>query len=274
MKSIIWLASYPKSGNTWLRVFLSNYIHNRDQPVPINQVHKFGIGDAIARTYRIVSKGAFDPAIPQHSIQWRDAVLRGIVSNKADVNFVKTHNENGTAFGTRLIPRQYTRSAIYILRNPMDMVVSYASHYGQTLDQAIESAGRTDNVLVGRGENAYQFLGNWSNHVLGWSKARDFPVLTLRYEDMLADAQSSFTKIVKHIGLPLDQARLERSIRFSSFDELRQQEDDKGFIENSENQDRFFRSGSSGQWETALNADQIARMRKTHGVVMKRFGYL
>ncbi len=274
MKSIIWLASYPKSGNTWLRIFLANYIYNRDHPVPINQIHKLGIGDAIAQTYRMVSKGAFDPANPQSTTEWRDAVLRGIVGNKADVNFVKTHNENGTAFGTRLIPRQYSRSAIYILRNPLDMVISYASHYGQTQDEAIESVSRSDNVLVGHSENAFQFLGNWSNHVLGWSRSKDFPVLTLRYEDMTTDPHSAFTKAIEHIGLPLDPDVLDRAIRFASFDEVRKQEDKDGFIENSTNQERFFRSGQSGQWKDVLTPAQIETMQKTHGTVMKRYNYL
>lgn len=274
MKSIIWLASYPKSGNTWLRIFLANYILNQPEPVPINQVHRIGIGDAIAKTYRMVAKTPFDPADPQQCVALRDGVLRGIVNNKADVNFVKTHNENGSAFGTKLIPRAYTKSAIYVLRNPLDMIVSYASHYGQSMDMAIESARRSDNVLVGHGENAFQFLGNWSNHVLGWTKARDFPVLTIRYEDMKADPQKAFGKVIKHIGLPLDQEKLDRSIRFSSFDELRKQEDKTGFIENSDNQARFFRSGKSEQWKDAMTPEQIETVKKDHARVMKRYKYL
>ncbi len=274
MKSIVWLASYPKSGNTWLRIFLANYIFNKPEPVPINQVHHLGIGDAIAKTYRMVSKGQFDVTDPRSTMAWRELVLRGIVGNKANVNFVKTHNENGSAFGGRLIPKTFSRSAIYILRNPLDMVISYASHYGQTIDEAIEASSRSDNVLVGHGENAFQFLGNWSNHVVGWARAKDFPVLTLRYEDMKADPHKAFSKAVRHIGLPMDEELLDRAIRFSSFDEVRKQEDADGFVENSENQQRFFRSGQSGQWQSVLSDEQIDRMRKVHGTVMKRYNYL
>ncbi|MEO1492476.1 MAG: sulfotransferase domain-containing protein [Pseudomonadota bacterium] len=274
MKSIVWLASYPKSGNTWFRIFLANYIFNQPQPVPINQVHRLGIGDGVAKTYRMVSKGQFDAGDPRSTMAWRDKVLRGIISNGANINFVKTHNENGSAFGARLIPKQFTRSAVYILRDPRDMVISYASHYGVTVDQAIEASTRADNVLPGRGENAFQFLGNWSNHVLGWGRSKDFPVLTLRYEDLKADPHAAFTKAIKHIGLTLDDELLDRSIRFSSFDEVRKQEDQNGFVENSENQQRFFRSGESGQWQSTLSEAQVDTIRKAHGKVMKRYDYL
>ena len=273
-KSIIWLASYPKSGNTWLRVFLANYIFDTGKPVPINQVHRLGIGDSIAKAYAMVAKGPYDPTDLKLNLGLRYKMLRGIVANKADVNFVKTHNEKGAAFGVELIPKQYSRSAIYILRNPLDMIISFSSHYGVSIDQTIESIGRRDHVLPGGKSNTHQFLGSWSAHVLNWTRTREFPVLALRYEDMQSDPHTTFSKAVSHIGLPVDADKLDRAIRFSSFDALRKQEDAGGFIENSENQDRFFRSGQSGQWEGALTDDQIDRVRSDHRRVMKQFGYL
>jgi hypothetical protein len=274
MKSIVWLASYPKSGNTWLRAFLANYIFKTPEPVPINKVHNLGFGDAIANMYRKVSRGAFVGTDPRSTAKWRDHVLQAIVANKAHVNFVKSHNENGSAFGTRLIPKQLTRSSVYILRNPLDMIISYASHYGQEIDEAIAATSNGSNVLVGAGPNAFQFLGRWSNHVVGWTQTKDFPVLALRYEDLQEDPHDAFARVVSHIGLPLDEDLLDRSIRFASFDELRKQENKGGFIENSEKQERFFRSGKSGQWQDVLSDDQVERVQRAHGKVMRRYGYL
>ena len=273
MKSIVWLASYPKSGNTWLRVFLANYIYNAEKPVPINQVHRVGIGDSNSKAYRMVFKGPFDPTDPLQGVRVRPAVLQGIVNNKADINLVKTHCENTSAFGVTLIPPELTRSAIYIIRNPLDMIVSYASHYGNTIDEAIEGIGRKDNTLPGIDETVYQYLGTWSNHVIGWAKARKFPVLVLRYEDMLKDPHEAFDRAVHHIGLPIDQDRLERSVRFSDFKVMQEQELNTGFVENSDNQQRFFRSGKADQWKTTLTENQIAQIRQDHGRVMKKFGY-
>ncbi len=274
MKSIVWLASYPKSGNTWLRAFLANYVRNSDEPVPINKFHHLGIGDSNANAYRMVSKEPFDGNNPVQCAKLRNAVLRGIVNNKADVNFVKTHNENGFAFGVKLIPPEVTRSAIYIMRNPLDMILSYASHYALSVDEAIFAAGSKEHSIPGGVENAYQFLGNWSNHVVGWTKARKFKVLTLRYEDMLADPHDAFARVIHNIGLPDEPDRLERAVRFSDFKLLSAQENKAKFIENSENQKRFFRKGTSGQWKAELTSDQIDEITKAHGSVMKKYGYL
>ncbi len=273
MKSIVWLASYPKSGNTWLRVFLANYIINSDKPVPINDVHKIGIGDSNSKAYQMVMKKQFDPTNPQLCAKVRPAVLQGIVNNKADVNLVKTHNENGAAFGTRLVPPELTRSAIYIMRNPLDMILSYANHYNMTIDAAIEGIARKSNTLRGGGESAFQFLGTWSNHVIGWTKARKFPVLTLRYEDMLANPDEEFARVIEHLGLPIDLERLDRSVKFSEFKELQKQEDETNFVEKSDTQERFFRSGTSGQWKNELTQEQVDQIIRDHGRVMKKYGY-
>jgi len=273
MKSIVWLASYPKSGNTWLRVFLANYIYNSEKPVPINQIHRVGIGDSNSKAYRMVTKEVLDPTNPMQGARIRPAVLQAIVNNKADINLVKTHCENAIAYGVKLIPPELTRSAVYIMRNPLDMIVSYASHYGNTIDEAIEGIARKDNSLLGGGDTVYQYLGTWSNHVIGWSKARKFPVLMLRYEDMLKDPHEAFDRVIHHIGLPIDRDRLERSVRFSDFKLLQEQEKKTSFVENSDNQDLFFRSGKSEQWKTELNEDQVAQILQDHGRVMKKFGY-
>ncbi|MBS9718365.1 sulfotransferase domain-containing protein [Pseudohalocynthiibacter aestuariivivens] len=274
MKSIVWLASYPKSGNTWLRAFLGNYIFDRDEPIPINKLHRIGMGDASANAYQMVSKTPFDGDDPQQSAHLRHAVLQGIVNNKADVNLVKTHNENGMAFGVQLMPPKFTRAAVYIMRNPLDMIVSYASHYGLPMDKAIFTTSSNQNALKGGKENAYQFLGSWSNHVVGWTREKKFPVLTIRYEDMKKDPHGTFDRVIKHVGLPDGKERLEKAIRFSDFKTLSKQETESGFIENSRNQERFFRKGKTDQWKTELTQEQVDQMIRYHGRVMKKFGYL
>ena len=274
MKSIVWLASYPKSGNTWMRAFLANYIYNRDEPVPINQIHRLGMGDASANAYQMVSKVPFDGNNPQQSAHLRHAVLQGIVNNKANVNLIKTHSENGMAYGVKLIPPKFTRSAVYIMRNPLDMILSYASQFGLPMEKAIFTTSSNQNALNGGEINSYQFLGSWSNHVVGWTKERKFPVLTVRYEDMLDDPHTVFEKVIRHVGLPEGKERLEKAIEFSEFKNLQKQETQSGFIENSKKQERFFRKGKTGQWKKELTPEQIEQMIKYHGRVMEKYGYL
>jgi hypothetical protein len=281
-KSIVWLASYPKSGNTWTRIFLANYLFNRTAPMPINQVHRMGMGDSIEKMYRMVAArpssgsagGNFDIADYRRTLSLRGKVLEGIVNNDADVNFVKAHNRRAKAFGVELIPPGLTRSAIYILRNPLDMVLSYARQYGHTQEFAAAAIGRPDNSIAGANGTVAQFLGAWSEHVLSWTRCRAFPVLALRYEDMQADPDAAFTRVLEHIGVPPDPERVARAVQFSSFGELRKQEEATGFIERSPNSDRFFHSGGSGHWRDELVPEAAARIRADHADVMREYGYL
>ena len=272
-KSIVWLASYPKSGNTWLRLFLANYLLNRETPLPINEVQRIGLGDALEPAYRAVAGRPFDVADPRQSLALRPRVLERIVANGAAVNFLKTHNCRAKAFGVELIPPQLTRSAIYIVRNPLDMVLSYARHYGHTPEFAAVAIGRSDNAVAGGGGTVAQYLGSWSDHVRGWAHCRDFPVLVLRYEDMTADPEAAFAGALEHIGVPVDADRLARAVRFSSFEELSRQEETGGFIERSAHGGRFFHSGRAGAWREALPAEAAERIRREHGRVMREFGY-
>jgi len=281
-KNIVWLASYPKSGNTWTRIFLANYLFNRTTPMPINQVHRMGMGDSIEKMYRMVAArsssgfagGNFDIADYRRTLSLRGKVLEGIVNNDADVNFVKTHNHRAKAFGVELITPGLTRSAIYILRNPLDMVLSYARQYGHTQEFAAAAIGRPDNSITGANGTVAQFLGAWSDHVLSWTRCRAFPVLALRYEDMQADPDAAFTRVLEHIGVPPDPERVARAVQFSSFGELRKQEEATGFVERSPNSDRFFHSGGSGQWREELVPEAVERISADHAAVMREYGYL
>jgi len=273
-KSIVWLASYPKSGNTWTRIFLANYLLNRQTPMPINQVHQLGMGDAVARTYTLVARLPVDTTDPAETLKLRPAVLRGIVANNADVNLVKTHNIRSFAMGTELIPAPMTRAAVYILRNPLDVVLSYQRHFGGTLEQTVELFGRSDHAVSGDASNVPQFLGSWSEHVRSWTEKPRFPTLVLRYEDLQSDPAPAFRRLVELLGMPVDEERLARAIRFSSFDEVSRQESEKSFVEKSPHAERFFHSGTSGQWEEALPPDLADRIRRDHRKTMKAHGYL
>ena len=273
-KSIVWMASYPKSGNTWARIFLANYLANAREPVPINKAHGIAMGDSITKTYRMVAGGPIDVTDIDRTLQLRPAVLRGIVANNADVNLVKTHNARVVARGVPLIPEEVTRSALYILRNPLDMVLSYARHYGISHEKAVEYVSHPDNANPGDELTVTQFMRSWSAHVRSWTSASAYPVLVLRYEDMLADPKATFAKVVEHLGMPLDAERLDRAILFSSFKELSEQEKRQGFIEKSERAERFFARGETDQWKTDLAPRLVKRMKHAHRKVMKQFGYL
>lgn len=274
LDNIAWLASYPKSGNTWTRAFLINYLLNPAQPVPINQIHRLGMGDAVVKSYAMMANGPFDPRDPNQSLELRPKVIDAIARNQADLNFVKTHNMNDQAFGTPLIDRKYTKCAIYIIRNPLDMVLSYARHYGRSIDATVEGIGRPDNVIEGSVQNVRMYLGSWSDHVRSWADCPDFPVHVIRYEDMASSPEEAFRGVLEFLNIPLDEERLSRAIRHSSFDELSKQERETGFIERSNNNATFFHTGRTGQWKRDLATEQADQIVSDHRKVMKRFGYI
>jgi len=273
-KNIVWLASYPKSGNTWTRIFLANYLFNRHEPMPINQVHRLGMGDSIAKTYAMVAGRPVDSGDHRAVLALRPKVLAGITANGADVNFVKTHNIRDFAMGVELIPPTLTRSAVYILRDPLDLVISFARHYGHTPEQTAEAIARDDHVINGDASTVPQYLGTWSRHVKSWTKRPPFPVLVLRYEDLQADPEAGFARLLEHIGVPVDAERLTRAVRFSSFDEVSAQEGRSGFVERSPHAERFFARGEVGQWRDALPPQTVERIRRDHGPTMRAHGYL
>jgi len=273
-KSIVWLASYPKSGNTWTRIFLSNYFANEDKPLSVNDVDKFGFGDSASVMYRKIAGGPVDVHNKRQVLGWRDPLLKAIAGNGATINFVKTHNANCSAFGVHMIPAELTRSAIYILRNPCDVVLSFARHFGTTHEGAVEVMARDDHVTDSNENQVTQFLGSWSGHVASWAAETRFPVLIVRYEDMLSNPERSFAAILRHMGAPVDESRLEKAVRFSSFDEVSRQEEEGGFKETSELSERFFVSGKAGTWQSELAPDLAKKIRKQHHKIMKKHGYL
>ena len=274
-KSVLWLASYPKSGNTWVRLFLLNYLMNRPEPIPINQAHRLGASDASFALYqRISGDRTLRPDDTEKILRLRPAMIENHAANGADVNFMKTHCHNGRWGAMPLIPPQCTRGAIYVIRNPLDIVPSYADHYGVSLERAIEQIGNPDNAALAGRSVTSQFLGDWTKHVRSWTREKRFPVCTVRYEDLHADPADTFGRVLDFVGAPGDDARRDRAIAAASFGELRKQEDTTGFIEKGDRGTRFFRQGRAGGWRDVLSPDLVQAVCDRHGPMMEKFGYL
>lgn len=273
LRTLVWLASYPKSGNTWLRAFLANYFIAGPGPVPIDQMRQISSGDSSAPSY--AELGRCDPArlAPRQVAALRQQHLERIAGN-APVNFVKTHCINCKVGPLPLIPARLSRAAVYIIRDPRDMVLSYADHFGLDAAGAVAAIASGQNYIPANPKTVLQWLGNWSEHVRSWTRTRDFPVLTLRYEDMLNDPAAAFLKVLKLIDAPVDRTALDQAVAHSSFGALAAQEAATGFREKGPAQERFFRKGTSGHWRELLDAPLAERIAADHGVVMRRHGYL
>ncbi len=276
--SVIWLASYPKSGNTWLRAFLSNYQSTEDQPVSINTLS----GRSIAVERKVFDEllGISSSDLRMDEIAYYRPLFNTLLA--ADCKppcFIKIHDAyQYNAEGAALFPKQAMDGVIYIIRNPLDLAVSFAHHGQKNLDEIIALMSNRFYTLFDNPDKLYyqlpQTLDTWSNHVLSWLDEPDLRILTIRYEDMLSQSATTFRKVVRFSALPIDNKRINLAIKFSQFDRLQLQERQQPFSEKSPTAPSFFRQGKVGEWHKHLSISQVQRLLDTHHEVMARFGYL
>ncbi len=277
MSGIYWLASYPKSGNTWFRAFMRNLLANSDHPVSINELNTGSIASSRGWIDEVLG---FDSAeLTHHEIDQLRPQIYDWSLQTDEIGHHKIHDaytytqDNRPLFGGAAI-----LGALYLLRNPLDVAPSYANHNHSSIDATIKNMGdRNHGLATSRKKLNYQIrqkLPTWSEHVLSWVDNPDITVEIIRYEDMLARPEETFTRAARFLQLPDDPEQIARAIRFSDFKELSSQEKKNTFKEKPPKTDFFFRQGKSGDWRDKLTAPQIEQIIADHGEVMQRFGYL
>lgn len=274
MGNIVWLASYPKSGNTWLRAFLANLIANRTQPVALDELSRYGDLEASPERFSELAGCASTELNPAQISELRPRVHSAIAAAAPKTVFVKTHNLAGMQDGYPLHNPAVSAGAIYVVRNPLDVTISMSHHFGISLDEAImylgnEAAATENNELF-----VTEILGSWSRHVKSWSEFDNDRILVLRYEDLLEKPAKGFGKVARLVGLGTDRSRIERAVRHASFNALAAMERRHGFVEVPIKSQRFFRAGRANQWRDVLSREQVGRIIADHREQMARWRYL
>lgn len=268
MKRIYWLASYPKSGNTWVRAFLSAY-HN-DGAVDINRL-THTCGDLQTYWYQMCTgKPIKDLQVADYLMLRCAAMFNLSESLMGDPLVVKTHNVDAMIDRCILQPSHVTAGALYIVRDPRDLVISWAAHLGFTIDETI--AKLNDERFVIHNQEIPHILSTWTHHTRSWWDEDKFPVLAIRYEDMLDEPEKNFRAILEFQNIDVDEPRMVRAIEAAGFNRLRKQEQENGFTERR-NQDQFFARGTHGHWRKVLTDAQAERIERDHGEMMTRIGY-
>jgi len=210
----------------------------------------------------------------------RPEVYRHQAEIMKDPCFIKAHD--ACAFlpdGRTLFPSEASRCVLYFVRNPLDVCVSFAHHNGHdNYDKIIQKMADEENcfcdVEAMELNQLRQKLLTWSGHVLSWAEAPHLRGHVMRYEDMKLHPEATFQAAATFAGLPDDAARVRKAIQFSSFPELRRQEERDGFREKMPGAKSFFRKGEIGSWREALTPAQAQHLIDDHTAVMRRFGYL
>ena len=224
-KGIVWLASYPRSGNTWLRFFIHCLLEVM-QGVPDERINITGIGKYSQWEADPVNFLPFvkDPrareSFPQVAAV-RPQVQQAMLDRENSSFFVKTHLVLAQVNGTPTINSNVTKAAVYVVRDPRDVACSLAAHLGWSLDTAIGIMAADDYVPA---NGAREAVSSWSRNVETWTNPARPSVKVVRYEDMLTDTVRTFRAIAAHVSINPTDDQLNRAIRLSSFDRLKKQQ--------------------------------------------------
>ncbi len=270
LQRIIWLSSYPKSGNTWTRAFLGNYLASNGSKLSINELNTFTTGDVRQDFWDAAWGSGYRGQSVEVCIEMRAKVLRLIAASKPQMHFVKTHTKLDRINGHDLIPPDVTAAAIYIVRNPFDVAVSLARHISKPVDHAIDRM--TDiNAVTASDTGIAEILGRWDDHVHRWNSAPGLPLFLMRYEDMSDRTESTFRSLLNFLKIPVNDGQLRRAIRNSNFKEMQKQESREGFGERPVGMEQFFQSGKPGGWQNKLTSEQISRIANEFGNVIQKY---
>lgn len=262
-----------------MRIFLRNYLRDGEHPVNINDDKELNLIASNRALFDKISGLESSLLTTEESASMRPLVYERIVENLDNDVCFKIHDAYSiVAPNLPITSFKGTKGALYLLRNPLDVAISWSHYIGISTDDAITAMGSEDHSLSetkgGIINQLPQRLFSWSRHVKSWVDTPRFPVVVIRFEDMKAHFFTVFERVIRFLGLPFEEGRLKKAVSFSDFNELKRQEKQHIFKEKFEYNRCFFREGKVGGWKNVLTSGQVQRVVADHEKVMSRFGYL
>ena len=276
---IVWLASYPKSGNTWMWLFIKSYFnppkkkfslnYHKDDPIMLEPFPDERMFDKLKINY----ENFFDL-----SKNWVN--LQSLINLNNKTNYLKTHNAMCTINNHKFTNIQNTLGAIYIVRDPRDVLISYSSYMEKSMDETLKFMLNKETYEVGEFKKKIYnktLLGSWSDHYNSWKNYKSREIIIIKYEDMVNSPSSTFLKVLtylsKIIKIDVDHTKMDKAIEETSFKNLKSLEINEGFKTNP-SKNEFFRKGVVGDWREKLNKEQVEKIEKAFEAEMIELGYL
>ncbi len=281
MKKIIWLASYPKSGNTWTRSFLTYLLRKDINDNDDNTINEL-VAPILSSRSRIEEYLLLEASELTHN-ELEAYIPLSLRELAKDIDiipfFMKAHDAYTlTERGEPLYPADVSIGAIYIVRNVLDVIVSFAHHNNSTVKDMIQIVKQEDFAFLARSNDiksqTRQKLLSWGGHYLSWKKQQEIPTLFIRYEDMVLDTFNTFKKMVRFSGLEATDSDIQAAIEHASFDKLKAQEQKHGFGERKRDAKSFFRKGKIGSWRESISEAEAQIIINDHRAVMEELGYI
>ncbi len=275
--NITWLASYPKSGNTWMRAFLSHVLMPEDAVFDLNRLYVQGIASSREVFELYTGLDSCDLTVDEIN-KIRPDLYRHISDAVPERHYCKVHDAYRLINGHTIFPNNASKRVLYIIRNPLDVAVSYKHHLQKDNIEAVTALCNPKGGLAlatNRLPNQLpQHMGTWSQHVSSWVQQKNMPVIVVRYEDMVLDTFSTFAKVLTELELNISSKRVQAAIDETDFQRLQQLEQTLGFHEKPQLMPRFFRKGKIGSWRDELNQSDMDEIIRFNKVVMQQFAYL
>ena len=283
---IIWLPSYPKSGNTFLRSLLTAYLFTKDG--------KFNF-DVLKNINQFPNNITFEKL--GIDISNEKEVIKNYIkvqeeTNKRDgqgIRFLKTHSTLQDIDGHKFTNLNNCLGAIYIVRDPRDVAKSYSNHHQISLDDTInlmknfQIGGGVKGVKDRKNETIVH-IGSWSSHYASWKEFDKVDrYLLIKYEDLVEETEKTFLKVLTFIckitkkKLDLDKNKLKNVLNTTTFSNLQNLEKKNGFGEASNLNGKkitFFKYGAKNNWKKFLTSENKKKIEDIFKEEMKELGYL
>lgn len=277
-KNIVWIASYPKSGNTWFRLFLNSILNHEEGVIDINNTSNISpIASSRIIFDNIVGINSSD-LNPEEIIELRPLVYQKLSSEQEQTIYIKTHDAwQKNESGKELFPKKITKGVIYIVRNPFDLAVSFANHLGVSISTSIKLINNNDTYLAGNmnklSSQLSQHIGSWSEHFNSWIDNSGLNFFIMRYEDMLKQSVEVFGNALDFLSIKCHLNQIKLAIKNTSFNELQKQEISSGFKEKPIQANLFFNKGRMSYWREYLDDHSIKLIIENHFNTLKRLDY-
>ena len=271
---IIWLASYPKSGNTWLRGLISTYMsQNLENPFEnMKSIQRF---PNLIQFKDIINIDILKKNKTEICKHWITAQER--INLNGEITFLKTHNFGGAINENQFSNNKNTLGVIYLVRDPRSVAVSLAYHNNITYDKSIKNL-LDSNMSSVNSDFITEFRTSWKIHYLSWIKTT-IPTILVKYEDLNLDTFNCFKKILDFLKnfnqfnkVEINEEKIKKSIDICKFEKLSNLEKSEGFSEKVNGS--FFRSGKVDEWKVKLTKIQINLIKKSFYNEMQSLNYL
>ena len=278
MKKIIWISSYPKSGNTWVRYLLANYFFNTEMVFDkniIRYISKFSLTENEKNFYTGNKLNLDKLAKFWVPAQEKLNVVDG------QVTFLKTHNANISLGKNNFTNEKLTIAVIYIVRDPRDVVVSGANYFDSSYDEVIDNMCNKKFCTFRNkvDQSNIDVVSTWDVHFRSWiNKMPNIPKILIKYEDLIKDTEYVFMNTIrslsKILNFQIDEQKIQFCIENSKFEKLSTMEDKDGFKENLGSHQKFFRKGKIGEYESKMTKNQINFINDRFFDLMRYLKYL